>query len=771
LTRKTPRGRGFLGGAPVIALGALGAVDVQAQAVAADQIPDGGLEEIVVTATKREAIAQDLGMSLAVISGADLETQRILTTSDLSSVVPDLVVVDGGAGFNLIEIRGVADIATSIQTAPTVGVYVDEYSVAVSGGGVPEIALFDASRVEVLRGPQGTLFGDGSLSGTVRVVSNAPDATKFYGRAQGEVSATEEGGTNYTIRGVVNVPLVDDRLALRVAAGYRDNSGWYDNPLQYQDTGLAFLCGGAYPCAAGPQPIDPIPNSDVKDRTDTNDEQDTEVRATLGWEISSAFSADLSYFYSKSDVDDSYSGVERDHKDTFINEPADSEFDIAGLTLTYDFGPAQLTSATSYFTQSTWRITDSTRFAMPLNALVFGRLISSGWTDTSTDYDAFTEELRLASTGDHRFDWTAGAFFRDENRDLEFAADGTPDAGFDILNDFFRLQSTSYALFGEAGFDFTDHLQLVAGLRYFETDQSSRFKLWGALVAPWTTPELAPLMKLDDSDDNLSYRVVLNWRPTDNVLLYANASSGFRAGGVNPTAALIAIIDAPATVNETFDAETMDNYELGAKTMLLDDRLQLNLYLFEMNWQDVQVSAIDGSGLVDYIFNAGDARSRGLEVEWRALLTDAFELSGGVAFLDAEYLDTTSTPFANSVVTKGNSMPRSPDLQLDLTGAYRMPLGQDWTGSVVATLSYESETYSDAANTPALENDAATVVNLRLGAERDMFSIVLFADNLTDEEQTFSSRIADVGLITGTGSVRRNYLRPRTIGVELGVSF
>jgi outer membrane receptor protein involved in Fe transport len=762
------KGRKFLlrkislfSGLSALVLGAVGVPNATAQSPAGAKPAPGSdrIEKIVVTATKQDdTVAQDLGMSLSVLSERALEERGIQSLNQIGDSVPNLKIIDAG-GANLIEMRGIADISTSIQTAPTVGFYVDEHSVATSGGSVPGMALFDARRVEILRGPQGTLFGDGSLSGTVRVITNAPDPKAFSSRVVAQTSTTEGGGTNYGVKGLMNIPMVDDKIALRVAAGYRSNSGWYDNPV-----------GPSFTTIVGP-----ILDPDVAKRTNTNDERVTDARAALLWRFSNQFTANLTFNRSDSKVSDSFSGVSRNEKDTFIAEPRHSRDDITGLTLTYNFGPFALTSATSYFDQTSERRTDTTRLAMPLNAAVFGRLITSGWTDTGAKYKALTEELRLASTGNKTFDWTVGYFYRTEDRDWAVKADGTPTAAFAILEDWFKIKNDSHAIFGEASLDLTDKVELVAGLREFKTKRSSDFKVWGALPAVLAgapaTEALAPTNSASASEKNQSYRVVLNWRPNDDMLLYANASTGFRAGGANASAPLIPLFNGGTTVTNSFGAETMRNHELGAKTMWFDNRLQLNTYVFQMDWKNVQVNAIDGSGLLDYFFNAGRARSRGVEIEWLARVSSSFELSGGMAFLDAKYLDSTNSAFGASVVTAGNQMPRSPKSKLNLTGSYRTQLADGWIGTVVGSVSREGKSFSDAANTVAYENDAATIYNLRLGAKRGNLGFFVFGENLTNVQQSFGRGLADTTFVTNVGSIRGNYRRPRTVGIEVSAAF
>ena len=688
------------------------------------------IEEIIVTAQKREAAAQDTSLSLTVMSEDMLETAGIVSSVELADSVPNLLVVDNGGGFNQIEIRGIADQSNSIQTASTIGTYIDEIPVSTSGGIVPDIALFDSQRIEILRGPQGTLFGDGSLSGTMRIISNKPDPTAFSARLQGRGSSTDGGDTNYGFRGLLNIPLVEDSLALRLVAGTRESDGWYDN-LRTGDK-------------------------------NTNDESVTNVRGTLSWLPSEALSVDLVYAYSDSDVGDNFAGITVDTKDSYVPEIRESEVNATSLTISYDFGNVELVSATAVYDQKGLTRTDVSELAIFLNQVILGRTITAGWSDRTFDYEGISQELRLASTGDGPFSWTVGGFYREDDRNFTFSGLGTPAAPFDTFESRFPIENESYAFFGEASYQFNDQFNLLAGLRYFDTSRSAQFDIFGAFIAP---PGVVLSGTSEGSDDEVSPKVALTWTPNDNVLLYAMMASGFRAGGAVPTAPLVPIFNGGLTIEDTFGPETMVNYELGAKTMLLDNRLMLNVYVFQMEWEDIQLIGIDFSTLLDYFYNGGKAESKGVEVELQAQLTDRLRVGAGAAFLNAELTETIVDPLTGEILPDGNKLPRSPDFSFNANINYAYPVTDRMDGTFHASYTYTDESFSTATNDPALKNDSASVVNLRVGLAGDRFGIYAFADNLTNEEQTFSSFVRD------TGAIASNYRRPRTIGLEFTADF
>jgi len=699
------------------------------------------LEEVIVTATKRATVAQDTPISLTAMTEDFMEQAGILTVTELSDAVPGLNIVDNGAGNSLVEIRGVAAGATSVQSGPTVGIYIDEMTGSTSGGTAPDAALFDVERVEVLRGPQGTLFGDGSLSGTIRIVTNKPDSTDFYGRATGQVGSTKDGGTNYGIRAMVNIPLAEDKLALRIVAGYRENDGWYDN------INPNFLGG---------------------DPKNTNSEEVVDIRAALRWTPMDNLTADLVYYHSDADLQDSFFGNTQTTKDSFIYEPRTSDDDAVSLTLIYDIGDVEIVSATGLYEQDLVRRRDATNLGVPINLFFLGRLIDAGWADSTLNNEVFSQEIRISSSGDNVIDWTIGGYYRKDDRDWTFKLDGEPPAPFDILEDYFIIDNKSWAVFGEATWHINDQWELLGGLRYFDTSRSSDFEIWGVLAGPPLGVQSASA-----SEDVVSPKLALTYFPSDDVTLYAQISKGFRAGGANATAPLIPLFNGGATIDDSFDSEVLWNYELGAKSFLFNRRMMLNAYLFLMEWEDRQVAAIAGSGLVDFVVNAGDAESVGIEVEATLNLTDELQLQGSLTFLDTEFKDDVANPVTGFPLTiKGNELPRAADFSAYIALNYVRDLSSGLEGMFNINYTYAGKNFSDAQNIPLFENDSGNILNLRVGIQGEKFGVFLFGQNLTNDDQTFTQGIRDSGAAFGwPTAIAGNYRRPLTYGIEASFWF
>lgn len=699
------------------------------------------IEEIVVTAQKRETLAQDTPISLTALSEDFLEQSGLLTVTELSDAVPGLNIIDNGGSANFIEIRGVAAGATSVQSGPTVGIYIDETTGATSGGVAPDMALYDAQRVEVLRGPQGTLFGDGSLSGTIRIVTNKPDSSEFFGRATGQMGSTTDGGTNYNVRGMVNIPLAEDKLALRLVAGYQDNDGWYDN------VNPNFIDSGS---------------------EDTNKEEVKNLRAALRWTPTDNFTADVAYLRSESDLQDTFAGNTKTTKDSYVLEPRTSDDNAVSLTMIFDVGDVEIVSATGRYEQDLVARRDASNLGIPINLFIFGRDIDAGWADSSLTNEVFSQEIRISSTADSAIDWTIGGYYREDDRDWAFALDGEPTAPFEVLRNYFIIENESWAAFGEATWHINDKWDLLGGLRYFDTSRSSVFEIFGALAGPPLGVQSAAA-----SEDVTSPKLALSYFPTDNLTLYVQAAKGFRAGGTNPTAPLIPFFNGGLTIADSFDSELLWNYELGAKSFLLDRRMMLNAYLFYMEWTDRQVAGIDNSGLLDFVINAGDADTMGIEVETITNLTDNLELQASFTILDTEFQDNVANPVTGLPLTvEGNQLPRAAEFSAYVGLNYTRALASGRDGMFNINYTYAGKTFSDPENISQFENDAGNILNLRAGVQGESFGIFLFGNNLTGSDQTFFQGVRDSGAAFGyPTAIAGNYRRPRTYGIELTAKF
>jgi outer membrane receptor protein involved in Fe transport len=696
--------------------------------------------EIVVTAQKREQYAQEVPISLFALGGRSLEGTGLQDVQGMSDRVAGLNIVSIQPGSSAFAARGVTTLGGGLETNAAVGYYVDEVPVSASGQG-PDFALWDVERVEVLRGPQGTLFGEGSMAGTIRVITNKPDLSLFSGRVAGDLSSTTDGGGNGNLRALVNIPVVEDTFALRVLAGYIDNDGWIDVP----DLG----------------------------EEDANTREQLDVRVAARWVPTDALVIDASYMRQDLDLGTEFTApspyrllpteqIPAAGPVGYLG-PTDTVNQNANLTIIYDLGFASLVSATSYFDYtSDWRI-DLTPFV----PLLFGT--ETGGTaknDPHATSALWAEELRLASNGDKRLDWTTGVFYKSsdrlDERNFQFYLEhafGIP--GFD-LTDFSSTRETSksssYSLFGEVDSAFTEAWSLQMGLRYYSDDRDLRFEqltdsiIFGAVAG--TTLQA----KGDDTD--LAPKVSLTWKPNDEVMLYAKAAKGFRSGGTNANSELSPLVP------QDYDAEDLWAYELGAK-MNLSTAVMANAGVYYNDWTNLQLPFITPDGLFPFTANAGAARAVGGELELFAGLAKGLNGSLNVAYTDATITEQVENAVGGIVAQEGNTIPLTSDWTFDVAFDYRTPLTATMDGVMRAAWAHRTPNYSDPENSEYKKNAVYDQVGLSVGVATTGWSLDAYVDNLLDDaSSTFKyNRVVAVPLTWVS------YVRPRTIGIRFNVNF
>jgi len=726
---------------------------------------DQNINKIIVTATKRAKPSQETALSLSVITEDLLQESGIDSVEELSVSIPGMSVVNAGT-TSTIELRGIADLSRSVQTGATTGTYVDEISTSTSGGGAINMALFDAERVEILRGPQGTLFGDGSLSGTIRVITNKPDSLEFSGRVVAQAINTTDGDGSTVFRGMVNMPLIEDELALRITAEYNDNGGWYDNVITGDE--------------------------------DTNSQEVTNIRSALRWTPNDEFIADLVIGRTNTEADDTFYGTSERIKEQTMLEPVSVEGDSISLTLNYELDSVQLTSATGHFTQESENKSDQSVFTnvvlLPgLNYVYGGYGIppvpsqDSGWLDTGTEFDVLNQEFRISSIGDNAIDWTIGAYYHKDSRDYlllgQTTYTGAPTgsagpftAASPLLGTSISADNKSYALFGEVEIELSDNLELTVGGRYFNVDNDVESITYGYSVDPggWVFTETN-----SSSESVFSPKLALVYKYSDDLTFYAQGAKGFRSGGANPYSTLIPIFNFGLTVDATFGSDEVTNFEVGVKSSLLDNNLMLNTYIYQMEWTDQQVFRMDNLGLLGYYINADEAKSTGIEVEAVANVIDNLQFTLALNYMDTEYVGDTVNPlyapfFAGSpalAIEDGNLAPRSPEFKGSLGVTYYKQVTENFEGIFNLSYTYTGDFYSDSQNIEPFKNDNSGLLNMRLAVQGESLGVALFAHNLTDEAKTISRAANITSAVLGSNLPNSNYLRPRSIGIEVSYSF
>jgi len=766
------------------------------------------VEEITVTAMLREQNVNDVPFSIAAPSESDLRERGVDDLEGVARNVGSFTVQNLGPGQSQVAMRGVSSgqiVRDQPGVKEQVGAYLDDTNISLSLF-TPDLDLFDVGRVEVLRGPQGTLFGAGSLSGTVRYISNQPELGKrsWFGEVGGNtLTAGNQGGD---AKLGFNLP-AGDKAAFRVAAYYTHTAGYVD-AVQ--------------------------PDLSVKEDVNTGDR--TGLRVALKIAPSERFSVTPRFVYQKAEADgwnraDAYNilgnpyttsrpAVTLGEREQFtqIGEPFTDEFTLADLNLRYDFGGAVLTSVTSYTKRDVLVVRDAGALTSSITGGSIG-LPENVYTldsplDDATDARVWTQELRLAGSRD-RLNWVLGGFYSDTRRDYGqnllvsgfTSLTGIPTQGLAAPTDVLFYSDlgydlTQFAAFGEATLEVSDRLSLTGGLRYYDFSED-RTQIFDGIFG--NDNNGTSLVSQPGSTDasGVAPRFILSFKASDKVTLNAQAARGFRLGGINdPLNVPLCTPQDLATFSgyETWKDETAWNYEVGAKTRLAGGHGFFNVSLFDMEVSDLQATVTAGSCSSRVVFNVPKAHSRGVEFDLTAATHKNFEISVSGSFTDSKLgssLTSTAADGTVSVVSgieEGNRLPTVPEVQLALTATYHWQVWGSSLAYVTGTFQYVGSRYTQVgdqaagfgtvnlqsfgANTIGRPLTATTftfdpelpsyqLVNLRLGLVRGHWDVALYGNNLTDEKALMA-----IDQERGTRA-RVGYLinQPRAFGLNARFTF
>jgi len=763
-------------------------------------------EEVTVTAMLREQNLQDVPFSIVAPTETDLRRAGADDIEDVAANVAGFTVQNLGPGQSQVAMRGVS-AGQVVRDQPgvkeQVGAYLDDSIISLSLF-TPDVDLFDVGRVEVLRGPQGTLFGAGSLSGTVRYISNQPElgVRKYFGEFGGSfVSGGSVGGN---AKFGFNLPL-GESAALRVAAYYNHLAGYMD----------------------AVQP-------DLSINEDVNSGDRTGVRASARFG-SGNLTLTPRLLYQKVEMDgwnriDDYNilgnpftttrpAVRLGEREQFtqIGEPFSDEFLLADLNIGYRFGSVNFNSITSYTNRDVLVVRDAGALTSSITGGSIG-LPANVYTldaplDDATEASVWTEELRLSGSSE-KFQWVLGGFFsdtrRDYGQDLLVAGfqdlTGIPTQGLRAPKDvlFFSdlgYDLTQFAMFGEGTYS-TGDFDLTAGLRYYNFSEDKEQVFDGIFAQDNTGTQIVSQPGSTDAS-GVAPRFIVSYKANDKIRLNAQASRGFRLGGINdPLNVPLCTAQDLATFGgqENWEDETAWNYEVGAKTRVMGGRGSFNVALYQIDINDLQATVTAGSCSSRVIFNVPDARSRGLEVEFAGAPSENFDFSISGAFNNSELkssLTSTDSSGNTSIVSgiqEGNRLPTVPEIQIAASATYQWNVTSDAIGYVTGTFQYTGSRFTQIGDQAAgfgtvnlnsfapntiggpltastfvfdPELPSYTIVNLRLGMLRGKWDLSLYGNNLTDEraflalDQERGTR-ARVGYLTN---------QPLTIGLTARVNF
>jgi len=794
-----------------IAAGSLVPSMTYAQEGVAPQPTD--IQEIVVTAGRRSQLLTDVPSNISAVTGEMLEGSGVTDLSNFTRLTPGIVILDEGprvsGNRNTLIIRGLnangmnPNDDNPSNTQEAVSTYFGETPVFFP------MKLVDIDRVEVLRGPQGTLYGSGSVGGTVRIIPKAPDLTAVSGEATAEVSfSNHSGDTNYDVYAMLNLPL-SSTMALRMSGGYQHLGGFIDAlSLVEMDRNGKFDPGA--PVLADPS--DPLtsPAAAAPARKDVNDGNISYFRAAMLFEPSDTFDATLRYAYQKVTVDDRYShnpyfGEEENYlhyKDNL--DPQAAEIHFASLDVNVDVGFAQMTSATSYSESRTKSLSDSSPFLrtnIPQYYFGFPRLISPIYREQTRK--VFTQEVRLVSNAGGSVDWLLGGYYN--RNDLDFMMDQRMPGISDYVNALYGLSprldfgdvlayggqdkvTDETAIYGELTWHTTDRLSLTGGFRAFKLSTEGT----GGIPIPFASRTLAWFYgdPLDDfllggiepisyDDDGVIFRLNASYDIDDNTLLYATWAQGYRAGGGNA----LPKIDAGGNDNSpllTYGSDSVNSYEIGLKGQF--NRMSYSATGFWIDWIDMQQQLVGPMG-VSYVGNVPGARSRGIELSLSGAVTDRLNLALGYSYTDAEvtepFLLSASRP--GTVVPAGSPLPGSSKHIATASIDYRLPISEGVGLSLHGDLSHRSSSQSSFTDIDILVGGVdtyvgdnffrfspATVLNLSATLDFDRYSLTLFANNVTSELGTNSATTSE---FFGDRSQSYGILRPATVGLRANVKF
>jgi len=636
-----------------------------------DTASSGGLEEIVVTATRRSERLQDVPISVSAFSQEKLDSQGLRNIDDLTRLSPGVMFQRNGNGSSAnyndensdISIRGIDSQAGTSTT----GIYIDDTPVQSRhiGFGAVNVfpALFDLDRVEVLRGPQGTLFGAGAEGGVVRFITPQPDLNKNSGYLRSELASTKSGDASYEMGAAAGGPIIDNVLGFRISASFRRDGGWVDR------AGYSLL-----PSTVPNAPLLETPVLGRVGETDSNWQETMTFRAALKWAVSDAVSITPSFYYQQLHINDTASywvGLSNRGSDTFYNgnaltNPSRDPFSLSAIKVEWNLGFAELTSNTSYFVRHQHSTSDYTQYLRATYAF-FGLLPSiypqpgdAGYATFEDDQQNIYQELRLASSDPSaRIIWNTGVFFSHLNENIpENIFDATLDgeSGGNVCSaalpcpngEIFygpvdRVIDKQIAAFGELTFKFTDTLKATAGLRVSKVDFTGSTYAGGPFLG---TPNSGTAASA--SERPVTPKAVVSWQPDRDNLYYLSASKGYRVGGVNvgvgticggdlQTLGLPIGSDGTRHVPTQFASDSLWSYEIGGKNTFLDHRLQINSSLFWIDWKNIQQNVYLPSCGEQFTANLGQVQSRGGDIDVQFRPIDTLTLGLTVAYTDARF--------------------------------------------------------------------------------------------------------------------------------------
>jgi len=764
------------------------------------------IEEVVVTATKRESRIQDVPFSINVQTEEDIRRLGATDLEELSRSIAGLAIQNLGPGQSQVAIRGVS-AGQIVRDQPgvkeQVGVYLDESVISLSLF-TPDFDLYDLNRVETLRGPQGTLFGSGSIGGTIRYITNQPQFDEFEGSVEAELNTITDGEVGGHLKGMINAPFADGRAAVRAVA-YTTQYGGFIDALREGGGVDEDVNSGSRNGARVALTFTPTDNLTITPRVVY---QEIETDGFNRQEVYNLFANPYTT---------TRPAIQLGEREQYLllREEFSDETLLSDLVVEANVGNYAVTYVGSIMDRDILVSRDA-------SALSGSVSVDLGFPDEAvtlpsnlrdnTDLKQTTHELRITSVAPGPLQWVFGAFISDTEREYmqrlptpgyAAFADATLGAGTSaaVANGFPNLDSPfnsdlSYdiqqtAFFGEASYDVTDRLNITAGGRWYDFDEDRTISTGGLFAAGDSN------VRDETSSDGFTPRFLASFDVSENVTVNAQAAQGFRLGGVNdPLNTALCTPEDLLIFGEfqDYDDETLWNYEIGVKSRFANG-ITLNAAAFYADIEDLQVTLDAGSCSSRISFNVPEAESTGVEFELGGMLTEALEFSLIGSVINSEFKSTVTDATGSVLggVADGNRLASVPELQLAATGTYYFPLnfgGNQSDAYVSATVQHVGDRFTQPGDqvpgagdfvsglpfggatgnevtSVDLELDAYTIVNLRAGILKETWDAVLYIDNLTDENANLSFDRERGG--RARLGFRTNY--PRTVGVTVRMRF
>ena len=765
-------------------------------------------EVVTVTATKRETSTLDVPFSMEAHSGQDLKDRGAENLEDVAANVGSFSVQNLGPGQSQVAMRGVSagQIARDQPgVKEQVGIYLDESPISLSLF-TPDLDLVDMNRVEVLRGPQGTLFGAGSDLGTVRYISNQPIPKSNEGFAEIGAAGVDGGSSMGDLKAGVNVPM-GETTAMRVVGYYTHLPGFVDavqpDMSTDHDVNDGFRSGARVAVAFAPNENLTITPRVAVQRVQRN-----------GWNLNDIYNILANPFTTTRPP------VTLGDREEFtqLDESFKDDFALADVNLRYDFGPVALTSITSYMDRKIRIVRDTTALTASFTGATAGfpepiYTLDSPLFD-NTDAHIWTQELRLSGENEH-VQWLGGVFFMKGERDYGqnvsvpgfSAATGIPTQGAlapvdSIFFSQFGYDLDQWALFGEATMKLTAKFSLTAGLRYYDYHEDKQEKVDGAFASNPNFPTGVLSIPGTIKANGIAPRVIGTWKFDEDAALNVQASEGFRLGGINDP--LNIPLCSPEDLltfggHDTWDDEKVWNYEVAYKKRRLPGNSSLNVALFYMDIKDLQTTVTAGTCSSRVVFNVPKARSRGIELEYETAPTNHFDLAFSGSINDGQLrstvtsTDTLGNTTVVSGIEEGRRLPSVPEVQAAISLIYRWEVARGSQMYATGTWQYIGTRFTQVGDqdlgtldmtAPPLFNTiggpltqniftydpklpAYDLLNLRVGLRRGGWDVALYANNVLNE-------LAYLSLDRERGTLARiGYIvnQPRTVGIATRFSF